>query len=946
MAFEWELDNPAIALSQYYKYTVDYAEKKRESDKKKKEIFAKQNELIALNTELDEATNTLTSMDSYDEHDAERMLQESIQKVKDDAQKKIESEKRKFEAKKKRNEDKRDLEIQENDAWVREQISELKGKNPSANREFTEIEKKAVDFEFVRRQFITESDAKISQYQEEINQETLSCQNAVMELKNNMDELPEKYAPDIEKYKKIIDSINEKHQPNISACQSVVTEKVANRDVKIGQLQKEKEGEIQLAKNEISRLKKDFWRTKLQFDEQIRIAKLQNKPTTRMENSKTSRLNEITDKVQKIESKSNRKVLSIDQAIETETIKHAKGIEKAEGQLNEAVKLREQELLQPVTTYNGLIQERDSKISALKTQISQREHECNTKVENNNNAIQRERKAQTNCNRDVDEQIVKYVMSKDNCFSNVLNEQNAMFTKLQGRVNTWMEMVHCITKEKMTLKYPIEHEKQKKILSEKKYEELQSEVTEATQYNDELSFLTKNKKVLIIIGSSITALGVVLLCILLFALKSISSIIGILLIVGGIILIAKTISKSRNELSLICKYVSLASDYKEFPCISLHSTKITQDIELAKMKVLGRTLYDAYYARVEIEDMHRAKCSEIKSDYEQNLKLITDEFENSRVQIERGCKDEIKRMKGYAVEGVKDFNSRKKIIQNKVQSLTKSVEKLNSEIFGLNEIINENEDFLNVFENNYSIFENQLENSKWVAPMSHTYGKLSDLLYIVPGNKETDNFGHRKVYRVNHNKKASVINYDISNVVERRVEDINKIICDLMFDLMYAVYRMNSRDTYVQFVVDGMAATNDLKRTNVRNAFNICEIVGNIEDIKGRLKAFSLKREMIAEKGITIDIINEKKSKDQERPETYNILYIIFKPDESTNELNNDIRMLIPECEKYGFLPIFICEKETWEKGIHQKDSIYKDIKGLANSEIIVFDGKTYLIAD
>jgi len=55
---------------------------------------------------------------------------------------------------------------------------------------------------------------------------------------------------------------------------------------------------------------------------------------------------------------------------------------------------------------------------------------------------------------------------------------------------------------------------------------------------------------------------------------------------------------------------------------------------------------------------------------------------------------------------------------------------------------------------------------------------------------------------------------------------------------------------------------------------------------------------------------------------------------------------LIPECEKYGFLPIFICEKETWEKESQEKESIYKDIKGLANSEIVVFDGKRYTMAN
>ena len=109
-----------------------------------------------------------------------------------------------------------------------------------------------------------------------------------------------------------------------------------------------------------------------------------------------------------------------------------------------------------------------------------------------------------------------------------------------------------------------------------------------------------------------------------------------------------------------------------------------------------------------------------------------------------------------------------------------------------------------------------------------------------------------------------------------RIEQVNKIILGLLFDLMYAVYRMNSKETYVQFVVDGMGAANDLKNVNVKNAFNIKEVVGKIEDIKGRIKEITIQREKIAEKGTTMDALNEGKFKSQDRPGTYNILVICF----------------------------------------------------------------------
>jgi len=69
------------------------------------------------------------------------------------------------------------------------------------------------------------------------------------------------------------------------------------------------------------------------------------------------------------------------------------------------------------------------------------------------------------------------------------------------------------------------------------------------------------------------------------------------------------------------------------------------------------------------------------------------------------------------------------------------------------------------------------------------------------------------------------------------------------------------------------------------------------------------------------------------------------KPNERKSKLDDDIRMLIPECDKYGFLPVFVCERDTWENETQEKESIYKDIKSLANDAIVIYNGNTYDIA-
>ena len=942
MDLNWQLDNPAIALEKYYGDTVSFASKSSANEVLRGELSSKQSELKSNESELSGVKSRLSSMGSYEQGD----IDGEIQEARDTAQKKVNDETKKYETKQNELASKRDSDIRDNDNWLKNKLEQLLGENADADRELTDAEKKALEFEIERRKFIVASNERINSYEDAITEEQLSCQTIVGDLKSKQDEVYSKFEPDILKYKKEIDSINKKYQPEIRSCQNVVSEKVANRDEEISQLQNERNREIQLANNEIEGYKREFKQTERQFNEQIRMAKLQNKPTTRMENNKVSRLNAINDNITKVNNRANKKVSSIDQKIDTAQSKHAKHIEKAESQLNAVIHNRDLELSGPTRTYNGLVQDRDSQISTLQSKIDQREGECSSIVSQNNSNIESENRAQSDNNSRIDQSIIDFVMNGDTCFSDVLDEQNAPFLALQSRVNTWMELLSTIKKDKLSAKYQGEHEKQKSILASMDYSGLQTELTEAAGFNDNVSLFAKNTGLLFIAGGSLAALGVALFIVFHVVLGNPVGMTGIVALIIGIALIVFTIIKSNKEFSQICKYVSLASDYKEFPSITSRSTEITKERELAKMKALGEKLYDIYYGKAEVQSIHDAKDADIKADYERNLKLIRKEYENHKAQIERECDAEIKRINDEAAVGEENFNNEKEELQNKADTLTLKIDGLNARIRDLNREIDENTQFIEAFESNYVVFEKKLADEKWMAPMNYTHGTLRESLYIIPESGEADDYNHRKIYRVNHNKKAFVINYDIADVEDGRVEEVNKIIHDLMFDLMYAVYRINSKDTYAQYVIDGMAATNDLKSTNVKNAFSIREVVGKIEDLRGRIKSFSTQREKLAEKGTTMDALNESNYNSQDRPEVYNILYLIFKPDERKSKLDDEIRMLIPECEKYGFLPIFICEKETWERESQEKESIYKDIKGLANSEIVVFDGKRYTMAN
>ncbi len=940
MNLDWQMGNPAVALEKYYEDVDSFARKKMDSDDLEKELGSKQSEFSSQTAELEGIKSKLSAMGSeYKPGDVEGAIREKT----DDAQRKIDNEAKKFETKKRELADSRDNDISINDQQLKDRLAQLFGNAEDGNRELTEAEKKALEFEIARRKFVIESNKRINEHEDAISEEQLACQTLVGELKAKQDAIQAKFEPDITKFKKQIDAISRRYQPDIRSCQSVVSEKIANRDEEIGQLQNERNREIQLANNEIEGYQREFKQTEKQFNEQIRMAKLQSKPTTRMENSKVSRLNGINDKITKINNRANKKVSSIDQKIDVAQSKHAKLIEKAESQLDGVIRNRDQELAGPTKAYNGLIQDRDAQIALLQGQIDERENECQRIVSTHSNDIENERKSQLSNNAAIDQQILEFVMSGDTCFSDVLNEQNAPFIELQSRINTWMEIISSIKKNKVSSQYPVEHDKQKSILASKTYPELQNELSEAKQYDDKVNVLAKNNGIIFIIGLALAALGVVLFAVLKIVLGNSVGIVGIIIAIVGLGLSVLTVYLTKKEFSKLCKYVALASDYEEFPSIASQSTKITQDRELARMKALGDQLYDVHYGKAEAKQRHDEKDADIKSDYERNIKLATKEYENKKAQIERERDSEIGRIRSDAEDGEARYSSEKEDLQSQANSLNNRLASLNARINELKQEIDNNQQFFEAFESNYRILEDKLQNDdKWLPSMNDTHGKLNNALFIVPESGDEDEFHHRSILKIYHNKKAFVVNYDVSDIDAERTEEINKVIRDLMFDLMYAVYRMNSKESYRQVVVDEMSAVADLKSTNVKNAFNINEVVGKVEDIKGRIKSFAEQRERFAEKGTTIDEVNEAKFKSQDRPEVYNILYIIYKPNERKSKLDDDIRMLIPECDKYGFLPIFVCERETWEKEVQEKESMYKEIKGLASGEVVVFDGKKY----
>lgn len=937
--FDWQLENPTVALEKYYENIELFKEKKEENAILSVKLNSKKQELDTKNSNLKQLEANLKELGEYMESDIDSM----IQSIKDNSQKKITEEQEKYNKKKNDLLMEKEKDIESNNLSLENRLNQLFGNKTDAHRELTDVEKKALEFKIARRKFMIESNEKINHFQDSITQEELDSKTVIGNLEQNKYEINTKYEPIIAKHKQTINNIFAKYQPDIEKYESMIAEKTAARDEKMEEFQLDINTEVQIANSNIAIHEKDYKITEKQYNEQIKTAKQQDKPTTRLENSKNSKLNAINGQIQKIQISRDKKIATIEQRRDAEYSKHTKAIEKIEIQRDSIIKSRDQELSQPISLHHKAIEDRDTQISSIEAKINQRLQKRNEIINNLNINIENEKTQQNNFNLKIDQQTIDFVMSGDTCFSDILNESVAPFMALQEKVDTWMELLKEIKKEKIDTVYEKEHEKQKNILIEKEYTDLQNELSNAQQFNPSVSIFAKYNEILIIVSSVLFAIGVFGV---IFSKPSFTSYaIGIIVALLGIATMTISILKTKKEFSSICKYISLATDYNEFPSISSHSKQVTQKLELEKMKEIGDKLYDVQYGKMEAEKIHASKNADINEDYERNLKIITKDLENARAKIEQEQYLAIQELKNTSLKNKDDFNNNKQTTKNAIQELIAKTKEITNTINKLQNQIENNTEFIHKFESNYKVLEQNLQEENWKTPMTYTHGKFCNNLFVIPENASVDAYYHKPIYKIEHNKKALVITYDINCIADgtsSQIEEIGKVIHNLMFDLMYSVYRMNSKDCYLQFIVDEVGGTDEFKRNNIKNTFNIKEIAKKLDDIKGYLKSFASQREKLAENGIRIDDINEKYFKSGDRPEIYNILYIIYKPNERKSKLEEDLKNLLPECDKYGFFPIFICEKETWERELLEKESIYKDIKSFVHNPIVVFNNSRY----
>ena len=939
---DWKVNDPIKGLENYNENYPLFEERKKESNQLKEELQDKSNELSNVQETLDITTQRLQEMGEYKPVN----IAEETASIESYTQSRVEAAKSNFDMKKEQLESDRDQMLLENDTWLKESIAQILAENNAENHELTATEKQALEFEIERRKLVNQSNKQINDLQDAQVQEKLDCKTQVGQWKQQQDAVTAQYTPGIEEVRDRIYQIKEKHRSEIESAKYGYDSLTTQRDNEIALAQQEKARIQSGCDQAVKELKRISNENKKNLDIEIKKRKRENKTTYTLENKQAAQESNYKEKIADEKRKAANEIGKVDNKIDATRVRYETKIAKAKTTFDRAVQKQADELREPQSTYNSLTAEMESQINALQTQINERNAVSKNKLQQLENAVKNEQSEQQQRDANVDAKIIEFVMSGNNCYDDVQDETYAPYVALQTNVEQWMTALSSIAKGNTEAAYKKEHEKQKKLLAGESFDALQAELAAAQAYNGQVSVIAKLHLVFVILGGVAASLGLGWFFALYGIIHNDVGMSGLLVALVGAALVVFALLKTKQEFAKICRYVSLAADFGEFPGLKSHMAEETQRRELEKMKRMGAKLYDVYYGKVTNQNIHDEKEQDILADFDRDLRMLEVELENALADYKRECDEKIRSIRKNIAEDKADYFKRRNEGESSIRDLQSQIGKLTQDIQILQDELAEKETFLKEFDKNYAeLIKNVEENKDWKPARGDRKGKFSDKLYIIPDKAPADEYKHKRPYEIIHNRRPLVFTYELNeNESVSQAEALCNTVSQLLMDVMYAIYHMNESDTYTQVIVDGAACAQRLKQTSICNAFAIKDNVPELGKIKGYLEELETRQSRYAERGQNIDDVNAAAYEKGERPEKYNILYMIYAPNDKHSHLDDQVRRLTTECGTYGFLPIFICEKEAWQEGLRDgnKESLYREIASLTKSKPYVYDGKSY----
>lgn len=779
-------------------------------------------------------------------------------------------------------------------------------------------------------EFEEETNKKISGYNEQIKSIKLAYKDEISSWQSKVSAIQAKWNPSITAQDQKCDEIKQEYNSELSSL-----------DAEIDRIQR-------VAASQISTLNSEYRRVDKDFKRQIKDAEKAGRATTRLNTSRTSQLNKIQTDITKAQNARDKDISKVESKQDQLQAKYQKKLDAASEAYNSLIDKRDRELERPQGFLNALISERDGKIADVQRLIDAGYDIINSQQSIRDKKIAEQNNIRNTRLNEVKNKAIDFIKSGDTCYNETLAEAYKPFEQLKSGMDNAMNLKEALIKNVGEKKVDKAYSESKKNIYQLDYEQLTINADSAYNYDfSTVPFLTNIKAVVGIAAG----VGLVAALILYFVMKLPLAACIVPVVVLPIIAWSMSNSSSSTLLTKLSNYIILATEYAEMPAILQYSDDKTTTLELNKITELGDNLLKADIGRHKIEEYYDAETNKLVDKYykldEEQSEAIVNKYnkliESTEAEIDKLQKEKMKlesdientelegRDRLIELEGIIDGLERdKKDAEYRIARSKRSILEF-TELYGLK---------IDDIDTN-------------IPPISNTHGVLSNNIYVIPDNDEilskaicslkddtNSRGGYKPIVKIRHDKKPFIILYnsdDAHNSPKAFNEALGNITNSILFDLMAAFRRVNSKGVFENSLIDTVSNGTAFVNQGVRNLLSISTVTKNQYDMRGKLEEIAKNSEKIYQEGVSIDAVNEARYEDGDKPPVkYNILYFVINPG-LTEELSDAFKAVLANSDQFGFIPVFLCEEQAYNDGIEKDTGIYSELSKLTNN-IVKFD--------
>lgn len=799
----------------------------------------------------------------------------------------------------------------------------------------SDTDRTAMDYEKRRVDFTSFKDRQLMAFENQIAEEHLAGKKDINALTERRGEIVRKYEPSVNSWQEKIEAVKEKYRSSLSEAEAKYQESEWNYKLETDSLEQERRNAVSECEAEKKQKKADYNKINNEWNRKILLATAQKKPTAQMKRSQDANKNRYKQDISKLDSSLESQLRKIDNRLTVANDKWGKIINRDKEKYQAILDKQNQELTEPSEGLKAVCEERDRLTAQIDGQISARKQQEEQNVAGVRKEIASCEQRYREQIESLDREMQEYAMSGEICFDEKEEEANRPFRALADRIPAFENAVKLLSG--LSGKEEEEKERERAALKMLEYDGLLTEASHASELTEKLPFWLTGKWI-VLAGTAV--LAAVVGCVLFF-LTGLhpAAAIGLPAVVFAGICAGVLMDAGKRKKRYIRALV-LASEFESFASIRQHSILMTRKEEYERLRKRGRQIYEKLIGPEEEKRRHAEKEEDIRDDYERGLQMAEAEAEEERnealIQKNRELEECWENTTGAE-------NRRNRALEERNRNLMREElqeEKLSGIIAELREKLEDLERFISECEEAYEELVKKMQTMS--ADMEETHGKLNGKLYIVPDADVPMKGKIKPVYCISHNGKPLVVTYDTYGL--ESAEDYNKALGGLiehcLTDLLLGVRLLNSRETYKQYIVDNVTGGVRFQQSAVRNDLSIEAVCRGTEELRDHLNRFEQQRTLLAAHGDSMGELNERLYQKQARPESYKIVYLVMRPEAEAGKLDEKIERLLPECDRFGFLPIFLCSREAWDKGIQQDKSIYKTIqKSTGNAVILYHDG-------